>query len=190
MYNLNREGVLELEDFLGKKVLCLMSEKELLVGLLKRGASVWHQQDSLAHLQKYLDNALADYPCTFWSQDDDVRFDYMVVDGGDRCQIDLMKRSLAELNLIVLKSNLLTCYRLKKIKRNCLNGRFDVYSIVTSFDSIRIIYPEGSGLEIVRFWSLRNSDLFLMLNNVLDWVFSVNSYLRKCLVDKVIVCDG
>lgn len=190
MYNLDREGILELEDFTGKKVLCLMPEKELLVGLLKRGASVWHQQDTLAHLQKYLDSALVDYPLAFWEPDDDVQFDYMVVDGADRYQIDLMKRSLADSNIIILKSSLLTCYRLSKIRSNCLNGRFDVYSIVTSFESVRIIYPEGFGLGITRFWSLRNSDLLLMLKMVVSWFISSNSYLRRCLIDKIVVCDG
>ena len=41
MFDLNKEGILELFDFHNKSVLCCSIDKTLIVGLINRGAIVW-----------------------------------------------------------------------------------------------------------------------------------------------------
>ena len=43
MFDLNKEGILELFDFHNKSVLCCSIDKTHIVGLINRGAIVWYR---------------------------------------------------------------------------------------------------------------------------------------------------
>jgi len=178
MSSIEKLALLEIYDFPEKKILYLIKDRDYLDALAKRECKLLTINSDLIE-GKY----------RIYEWDKKTNIDCVVVTSEDLFKLHLLKNQCIKNYFIIVNSFRslikLEIYRRKsEVRTDC---RRYFYSVMPRLDSPKIITVENCKNTILRYWSLRSNNIFIVLKNILEWWVMKIPILRFFIFSKVIM---
>ena len=187
MFDLNKEGILELFDFHNKSVLCCSIDKTHIVGLINRGAIVWFRDIDKERVTRLDIHSSFKKNINFITNNSTNNFDYSIVSD---MQYNAFKKNeffLVKEHIVLITGKINVIKWLMKFKCSFNKDNKILYSVVPSLNNIKLIIPEQLDVPFDRYWTFRCSNPFTFFRLIIEWFFIRNNLLRKIFSDKLIV---
>jgi hypothetical protein len=187
MSNSNRESIFEIFSLQGKHILCCVLDEEYIDGMIKRGSTLWFDVESkerVVDLQVY---SKCKEQINFVLGSAPQSFDHVIVNDPRHSILGKNDSFSAGASIIIISG----IYNV--IKWNLwLHKLFShkdktSYSVVPSFENVKLVIPEGFGIQFERYWTLRSLNPVRSMKLLAEWLSIKSSFLRKLCFDKVIV---
>ncbi len=187
MCNLDREGILELFDCYKKNIICLNIDQTYIIGLIKRGARIWFRQCDRNIVDRLEMNFNFRKSIGYINDNCTDEFDYCLMDIN---QYNLYEPNMTPLvrKLIVIVTGGLNIFKWMMKSKNIESiNKYNLYSIVPSFDDVKMIIPEQCTINVQRYWSIKDSNILVSIQLISQWIFIKNNFLRRYFSDKLVI---
>jgi hypothetical protein len=187
MFDVNKEGILEVFDFRAKNVLCCSFDATHIIGLINRGAIIWFEDKDKQKVYE-----LEAYPSfknsiNFVVNNRPNLFDYSMVSDINHGVLEKNRPFFVKEHIVTLagKFNVIKWHLFSH--RLFLTDDRTLYSVVPSLDNVRLVIPELFEISFQRYWTLRCPNPLGSLKLTAEWLFIKSGLFRKLFFDKLIV---
>lgn len=187
MVSSSKDAILELFDFNKKKVLCCSTDLVYIKGLVNRGAEVWLKESDQEKFSQLEINP--HYKNFIYFINDGLinDFDYLLVNDFQYGEVNDCETYLANEHIVIIAGAINFNKLFFRMKPSYMKKNKILYSVVPSFNNVKLIIPEQINVPLQKFWTIRSKNPFLSIKLVIEWFFIRNNILRKIWADKLII---